>query len=205
MMVTHLLLAHFKPLSENFDGASLDYRQALLLCQRLQLEKQGTPSRDEADFYVSVSREIEQALRNVDKGPGIDAFEHAHGIYSMATKKFTIEGNTYDVHPFAEMSNYTSGQTVGSFHFALPIPKDRWLVSASKKGDYALVRQEAQITQEGPGVSWGKRQWIPGRFERDRAGKIRFFPQKPYIIGDQTRMMGAAVALLKRPASMRSP
>jgi len=124
--------------------------------------------------------------------------------YATATGKFLIAGRTYHLYPLDKATGGKVELKSGAVYFALVVPEDGWLDSASKKGDYALVQWKPPVAQEGPGVLWTGAEWVGGRFERDVATRdIHFVPSRPYIIGGEGKekggdeQQGYVVALLK--------
>ena len=214
-MVAHLLLAGLGCSLHNLDQAQLDYQQALEICQRLQSEEKGA-ARRKAALYGQLAEEIQRAITatattaaehdqahlspfpilRLSDGPDMAVSEHSDVIgYAATTGEFLIAGRTYYLYSLGETPENQVGLETDAVQFALPVPKDGWLDPASKQGDYVLVQQEAQITREGPGVSWTGEKWVGGRFERDAAtGNIHFTTPQPHIIG---RAQGCAIALLK--------
>lgn len=65
-MVAQLLLACLEQASQNLEQASLEYREALVLCRKLEAEAKGTARSQKALFYRQIVEEIERVLSNVE-------------------------------------------------------------------------------------------------------------------------------------------
>lgn len=216
-MVARLLLARLERSLQRLDEAWLDYQQALDMCQKLQSEEKEA-ARRRATLYEQIAVEIQDAVTDIttaiadqcdqihrllasipilrlSDGPGTTIFERSNVVDYIATSEFLIAGRTYYLHPLDETLGNRLELKAGAVHFALPVPEDGWLDPVSKKGDYVLVRQEIQSTQEGPGVLWTGENWVGGQFKRHvTTGGIRFVAPQPHIIG---KAQGYVIALLK--------
>ncbi len=111
-----------------------------------------------------------------------------------------IEKQIYRIHPISDSADDLP--VVGSEKancFALPVPKEEWLVPGAQIGDYVLIRQEWTIDEERPGVVWEPDSgWIAVDFEREPDGTVRFHHRDMHIIGDLGgKVKGYAIALLK--------
>jgi hypothetical protein len=219
-MVARLLLARLR-VARDLASARVEYLKALDYCQKLESDQKEIAQNKEALSYGQITEEIRHALEDVSRvtegkpipryvlsstipilqlsdGPDV-VFAPSGMIDYVAPDDFRIKGRPYFLHPLDRTAGHAQRLKADAVHFALCVPEDGWLDSASKKQDYALVRQEAQITQEGPAVSWTKEEWVGGRFERDTTtGKVNFVGSEPDIIGrKQTEEQGFVVGLLK--------
>jgi len=219
-MAAQWLLARLEQASQNFEDAKLEYQKALDLGQALQAEAKETALHKAVLFYERVIESIRRDLEDVgtaianqqdqmyrfldtvpvlrlSDGPGATVFERSNVIGYISTGEFIIEGCPYYLYPLGEVTGNRLKLKAGTVHFALPVPEDGWLGPASRKGDYALVRQETQAAQEGPGVLWTGERWVGGRFERNlTTGDIYFMAPPPHVIGKE-RELGYVIALLK--------
>jgi hypothetical protein len=192
----------------------------------------GQVENKEAWFYKQITEEIKRVKRDLSQvlveefkqscrlnsipilrlsdGPDM-IFEPSGMIEYIATGEFEIKRHS-EMCPYLLRSLDETRKTLelksGAVHFALPVPEDGWPTPTSKEEeDFLLVRQEAQITREGPGVLWTSEKWATGRFERDDTGIIYFTASKPYIIGEETieiekevteeKAQGCVIGLLK--------
>jgi len=216
-IVAHLFLAHLKQESDAFDDAEQEYRKANILYDE-RISKANEPAQSEEDvFNRQIRKEIQEGLRDVGKaakdrltrrcflnpmkpipvlqpGDRPDMIrEPSRMIDCVATDVFKINERPYLLYSLDDTGGRTLELNADALHFAYPVPEDGWLDTDSKRGDYALVQRETQISQEGPGLSWTERNWVWGRFERNpTTGEIHFEPPQPYIIG-----MGYIVALFR--------
>jgi len=219
VMVAHLLLACMQA-SQDTNNARKEYRKALDLCRKLEAEKKPLRT-EEAQFYGHIGKEIQDALNDVNRvitekytrkcslnsipilqlsdGPEV-LFKPSGVINYIATGEFKIEGSRYFLYPVDETVHALELQT-GAVHFALRVPEEGWLGLFGNEQDYALVRQEAKITSEGPAVLWTEERWIAGRFERDvTTGRIEFAAPEldVRVIGkEQGKVQGRVVGLLR--------
>lgn len=225
VLIAQLLVAHLRA-AQDQDDARPEYLEALSYCRRLESEKKQAAQKKEAQLYEQITKEIQLALEDVSKvvrapytsgylldsipvlqlSDGPDVISRPATVMDYAiTGEFKMEGRTYLLYPINEMAEHKPEVQVGAVHFALLVPEEGWLGRTSKEQDYVLARQETQITQEGPGVSWEKQEqvWVGGRFECNATtGKIDFLSTKPRIIGDerteeQAEGQGLVIGLLK--------
>ena len=222
IVVSRLLLARLQA-AKDISTARLEYREALDCCQKLESEtKQSVPS-EEAQLYEQIIYEIQLILTDDRKvlreqyvqryllkpisvlelsdGPDV-IIRPARLAEFIITGDFRIEGQTYFLCLQSEAVGPPELQA-GATHFALPVPEDGWLGPISKKQDYALVRQEAQYTREGPAVSWMEEEWIEGHFTRDKTtGRIFFSaPARDVrIIGQESSDQQGRIVGLFKPA-----
>ncbi len=216
-MVAYLLVARLERSLRRLDNARWFYQKALDTCRRLQAEDRSAARLEETlygrvameiqsamtDVATAIARRFEQICRLLDSipilclsdAPSRDVFERSNVVGYVATGEFLVEGRAYYLHPLSGVPKSRLELKAGAVHFALPVPRDGWLDSSSKKGDYALVRRETQITKEGLGVLWTGEDWVGGRFERDaNTGDVRFTSSGMHVIGEEK---GYAIALLK--------
>jgi tetratricopeptide (TPR) repeat protein len=219
-MIAHLLLARLECALHSLDTAQINYQKALDICRKLQ-SREKAAARRKAALYEQIAEEIQDAIAEVTStvtevfdetfhlesipilyvsdGPDQALVERSGVVrYAATTGEFLVEGRTYRPYPIGEASDRKVDLKAGDFDFALIIPEDGWLGSDGRAGDYALVRRESRVTQEGPGVLWTGDHWVGGRFERDATtGDIDFVSSQPHIIGKE---QGCVVALLKLTA-----
>ena len=225
-LVAQLLIARLQA-SRSSKNTRREYLEALALCRKLESEKKETAQSEEARLYEQIIEEIQQVLNDVSivtKKPyaqryplnsilflslsdGPDAIVgRSRVIDYRATGEFRIEGGTYFLYRLDGTEGHTSELQHSAVHFVLPVPEDGWPSPISKKEeDFALVRQEAQVTQEVPGVLWRNEQWVTGRFERDATtGSTHFVALKPLVIGreiieveQKAAGQGCVIGLLK--------
>jgi hypothetical protein len=221
VMVAQLQLAHLQATKDPW-SAQLCYQEAGHICQKLKAEKKETARSKAAQLYEQILTEIQLALQDVSsvargqytqkcflnwipilQSPNVpDVVVGASQVIDyVTTGEFRIEGRSYFLYPVDEAIQHSLELEPGVVHFALPVPRDGWLVQTSKAQDYALVRHERQVTREGLAVSWTKDEWIGGRFDRDvTTGRIRFVPSKDSVkIIGKKRLVGQGyiIGLLK--------
>jgi hypothetical protein len=217
-MVAQLQLARLQA-AKDPKSAWEHYHIAGKLCQ--QLETGGSSSED-AQIYKHVSTGIRLALEDVSStikeqyaikcilnsipilqlSDGPETISTPSGsIDFVAASAFMIKGRTYFLYPINETKQYRLELKPGVVHFALPVRRDGWLVPTSNKQDYAVVRHETKIAQEGPAVSWTEKGWLGGQFERDvTTGRIHFVALQDdiKIIGrEECKEPGCVIGLLK--------
>ena len=220
-LVAQLQLARLQA-AKDLESARLCYLEAESMCQRLEAEKKETARSKDAQLYEQILTEIQLAQQDVSgvikeectqkcllnwipilQSPNVPevVIGASRVIDYVTTGEFKIEGHSYFLYPVDEAIQHSVKLLPGGVHFAVPVPRDGWLVQTSKARDYALIRQETHITQEGPAVLWTKDEWIGGRFDRDvTTGRIRFVPSTDSvkIIGKKRFLgQGYVVGLLK--------
>jgi hypothetical protein len=221
VMVAQLQLARLLA-AEDPKSASLCYQEAGHICQKLEAENKETGRIKAAQLYEQILTEIQlvlQGVSSVTKGqyaqkcllnwipivqsPNVPeiVIGASRVIDYVSTGEFKIEGRSYRLCPVDETRQRSLELEPGIVHFALPVPRDGWLVQTCSAQDYALVQCEKQITHEGTAVSWTKDEWIGGRFDRDATtGRVRFVPSKDSvkIIGKKPFVgRGYVIGLLK--------
>jgi tetratricopeptide (TPR) repeat protein len=221
VMVAQLQLARLQA-AQDPESAQLCYQEAGHICQKLEAENKETGRSKAAHLYEQILAEIQLALKDVSsvtkgqyaqqcflnwipilQSPNVPevVIGASQVIDYVTTGEFKIEGRSYFLYPVDETIQHSLELEPGIVHFALPVPRDGWLVQTCKVQDYALVRYEKQITHEGLAVSWTKDEWIGGWFDRDvNTGRIRFVPSKDSvkIIGKKRLIgQGYVIGLLK--------
>jgi hypothetical protein len=248
-IMAHLWRARLKQASQQTRDAVEEYKCALTLCEKLESKGSETTGSEQGVLYGHLIEGIRRALGDVKRditgqyaqrcrlrsipvlrpseGPGA-VLECSETIKYVNIGEFEIQGNIYFLYPLDVTRRYELELKANACHFALPIPKDRWLDPDSREGDYVLlqkereltpegpaiswigldsvnkegeytvVRRETKLTQEGPVVLWVGDEWVAGRFERDTEDNVHFLPQPPRILGDQKAVPCKAIALFKR-------
>lgn len=216
-IVAHLFLAHLKQELEAFWEAETLYRKADVICQKRTLAAKEHAQSEENAIIRQIRKEMQRGKQDLGKaekdrltqrcslnpmkpipvlqpGDRPDMIRKPSSMIDfVATDAFKIKGCQYLLYSLHDAAGHTLELNADALHFALPVPEGGCLGTTSRKGDYALVQRETQISQEGPGLSWTERNWVWGRFERDpTTGEIHFEPPQPYIIG-----MGYIVALFR--------
>lgn len=116
----------------------------------------------------------------------------------LVARELKIEGKPFCPYSVTGKRKTALKLKVSAKHFVLKVLEDNWNDLPAETGDYLLIRLDTQ-RRPGPGVVWlaENEEWAFGEFKRDATtGKIRFEPQKPYVIGaDAPR--GPIIAILK--------
>jgi hypothetical protein len=197
-MVARLLTARFQQVSQDLDGARLEYLEALGLCRKLEAEAHEGASNTEAHLYRQTIEEIERVLESI----AVSKRASARMIDYVTIGQFTIGGHSYHLYPFYKTRGHLLELTPGASYCVRPVPEDGWRDPAIMKEDYILMQRNTQVIQEGPGflltgeadAPSAAENWTGGQFRREPAtGDIRPVPSEHRTIGESEY----PVALLK--------